>query len=121
LITHKSVPVQTRADRAANAAATFDPGSDPARREDGSHDLYPNITIDGAMVFAYAENGVLTVSVDLDEALSAESPVWTAYGPARDQIPLRITVQGIDVFRAEPDAPDVGLSGHEQVKAAGKR
>jgi hypothetical protein len=111
MITRKSVTSQTRADRAANDAATFDPGSDPARREDGDHDLYPNITIDGAMVFAYAEGGVLTVSVDLDDALAGESPVWAAYGPAGDQIPLRITVQGTDVFRAEPDAAPHGDHG----------
>jgi hypothetical protein len=101
MITRKSVTAQTQADLAANEAATFDPGSDPARREDGNHDLYPNITIGGAMVFAYAEGGVLTVSVDLDDALAGESPVWAAYGRAGDQVPVRITVQGTDVFRAE--------------------
>lgn len=94
---------QTAADLAANAAAAFDPGADPARRADGDHSLYPAVVIGGAMVFAYAEDGVLTVSVDLDDALSGESPVWAAYGPGRDRlVPVRVSVQGTEVFRAVP-------------------
>lgn len=93
---------QTPADLAANATAAFDPGTDPARSEDGDHSLYPAVTIGGAIVFAYAENGVLTVSVDLDDALlRGESPVWAAYGPPGGRlVPVRVIVQGTEVFRA---------------------
>jgi hypothetical protein len=94
---------QTAADLAANAAAAFDPGADPARRADGDHSLYPAVVIGGAMVFAYAEGGVLTVSVDLDDALSGESPVWAAYGCAGGRlVPVRVSIQGTEVFRAVP-------------------
>jgi hypothetical protein len=94
---------QTPADMAANAAAVFDPGSDPQRERDGDLDLYPNITIDGAIGFMYAAHGVLTLSVDLDEALSGDSPVWAAYGPEGERcIPVRVIVGGRDVFWAGP-------------------
>ena len=58
------------------------------------------------MVFAYAEEGVLTVSVDVDGALSGESPAWAAYGPDGQLVPVRATVQGTEVFRVVPgEAP----------------
>jgi hypothetical protein len=96
-------PAQTPADRAANAAAAYDPGADPARLDDGDHSLYPSITISGARIYAYAEDGVLTVSVDLDDALTGKPPAWAAYGPADRLVPVRITVQGHEVFSATPE------------------
>jgi hypothetical protein len=112
--TGTSASAQTPADRAANAAAAYDPGADPARLEDGDHSLYPNITISGARIYAYAEDGVLTVSVDLDDALTGKPPAWAAYGPADRLVPVRITVQGHEVFRATPeDRPATGATGAE--------
>jgi hypothetical protein len=97
---------QTPADQTANAAAVFDPGGNPARLETGDHSLYPNITIGGAIVSVYAKDGVLHVSVDLDDALPAESPVWAAYEQDDDRlVPVRITVQGTEVFGEFPAFP----------------
>lgn len=104
MTSRKPAPAQTLNDRAANKAAAFDPGADPARLEEGDHALYPNITISGAKVFAYAHEGELVVSVDLDDALSGEPQVWAAYGPKGDRlVPVRITVQETEVYRATPD------------------
>lgn len=94
---------QTTADQAANEAVAFDPGIDPQRRKEGDNSLYPNITIGGAMVFVYVADGVLNVSVDLDDALAGKSPVWATYGSSEDRlVPVRISVQGTEVFRATP-------------------
>lgn len=114
MTSRKPAPAQTLADRAANAAAAFDPGTDPARLEEGDHSLYPNITIGGAKVFAYAREGELTVSVDLDDALPGEPRVWAAYGPEGDRlVPVRITVQETEVYRAAPDDPAPGAADAE--------
>lgn len=105
---------QTQAEIAVNAAAALDPGSDPQRELDGEHDLYPNIIIDGARVFAYASGGGLVVAVDLDEALSGDSPVWATYGPEGERcIPVRVSVGAKDVFRASPAGETIWFHADE--------
>jgi hypothetical protein len=88
----------TPPDSQANAAATFIPATDEGTGP-------PAISIAGALVFAYVENGILRVSIDLDEAGDPAGP-FALYGngPAdRDCIPVHITCQGTDVFRAGPE------------------
>jgi hypothetical protein len=58
--------------------------------------------VGGATIFAYACDGVLCVSVDLD-GVEACNPVWAMYGPPDDRlVPVRISVQETEVFRAGP-------------------
>ncbi|TDC02658.1 hypothetical protein E1091_00205 [Micromonospora fluostatini] len=80
----------TRAEEeVANKAAHFWPQGDHA--VDGTR---PAIEVAGAMVFAYVEGGELWVSVDLDETdsrLTRED----------NTVPLRVTVQGTQVFVAD--------------------
>jgi hypothetical protein len=72
-----------------NHAAEFFP-ADP---QDPDNTL-PCIEIGGVQVYAYwTTDGILRVSVDLDT-------VWDRL--TRDsQVPMRITVQGVDVFDSE--------------------
>ena len=67
-----------------NRAATFTPQSDEF--------TVPSITVAGAMVFVYVKDGELVVSVDLDEA---SDEITTD----NDTVPMRINVQGNEVFR----------------------
>ncbi len=70
-----------------NRAAAFLPMDDVEAGE------LPCVTVGGAQVYVYVENGVLRVSVDLD---GAEAPLRRA----DNVIPLHVTVQGDEVFTA---------------------
>jgi hypothetical protein len=85
-------------DHAANQTAGFLPvtGRDPAS--------LPAIRIAGALVFAYVADGILRVSVDLDEAgpENEDARALDHYGDGL--VPVLITVQGSPVYRARPGA-----------------
>jgi hypothetical protein len=94
----------TEKERAANLAAEFMPmNPDP---ETGS---LPAVKVAGCLVFAYVKDGLLRVSVDLDDA----SEYWPG-----ECTPMRLSVQGNPVFEADEDGNETpahvhcGLEGH---------
>lgn len=87
-------------DDRANAAAKFHPaGLD----SDGETRTYPCIEVGGAQVYAYVEDGVLRVSVDLE---TADGQVFDLYAndAAGDNVPVVASVGawGDPVFTALP-------------------
>jgi hypothetical protein len=78
-------------DQAANLAATFHPAS---LEPDGETWALPCIEIGGVQVYAYLRDGILVVSVDLDEAGTGQGSPFAL--PALDPygIPVVITVTG---------------------------
>jgi hypothetical protein len=87
-------------DSAANAAVTFLPGIAPeAADAAGGPESLPAVRIGDVLVFVYAKDGVLRVSVDLDDSNPEKSPFYR-YGVREDLVPMRICVQGETVFEA---------------------
>jgi hypothetical protein len=84
---------ETPAERAVNLAAEFL----PARAEESMS--LPAVRIGSVLVFAYIKDGLLRVSVDLDDADDME---------VNGEVPMRICVGGDTVFKTGPaEAPDM--------------
>lgn len=96
-------------DHKANAAALFlrgDTVRQAARKhEEGDSLALPALYVDGATVFVYAADGILCVSVDLDDLDTNDSP-FDVYGG--DCVPMRLCVGDTVVYRAGPDGEQYG-------------
>ena len=115
-------------DRTANDAAEFLAASrnDP----DLDTDALPAIRVAGVLVFVYVDDGMLRVSVDLDDVgpENTDADVLDLYNVW--QVPMVITVQGEPVFRADarrgppcpcPHSAEVPSAGDVVMVAAGHR
>lgn len=87
---YESNPYTADEEVFVNRAAHFLPQEDEGER--------PALVIAGAMIFGHVKDGELRVSVDLDE-------VNERLMRADSTVPLRVTVQGREVFRDDKLAP----------------
>lgn len=85
-------------DRANRAAKFYPAGMD----SDGETRTLPCIEIAGAQVYAYAEDGILRVSVHLEDADSQLLDFYSE-GPADGLVPVVVSVgEGDPVYAALP-------------------
>jgi hypothetical protein len=101
------------ADHTANAAVLFLRG-DAVRKAkkkiaDGDYPSLPALVIGGATVFVYARDGILCVSVDLDDWDWTDSP-FDAYDVIGNdaRMPMRLSVGDSVVFTAGADGEHYG-------------
>ena len=75
-------------------------GAAPQRADGVANGGLPCIQVAGVTVWLYRRNGVMEVSVDLDD-VNEDTPMVDPDGEGR--VPMQITVQGQTVFSADAD------------------
>jgi hypothetical protein len=98
-------------DRLTNETAKFSPCELSPSPDDPDTCSYPAVRIGDVTVFVYSDDGVVCVTVDLDET-SDDSPFAIFPTPGLDvACPVEICVGGTVVFRSGPEGETSLVSG----------